>query len=120
MLIDGVVVVAAVAVFIATYIISVRDAVTEYDQSRGRTVGIRESINKAFPVLGLAPSIGLIIFFVVVPLVFSACVAFTNYSSPAHIPPTTLWIGWDLIISGHCLEAARSGLRPWAESRFGR
>lgn len=97
MLIDGVVVVAAVAVFIATYIISVRDAVTEYDQSRGRTVGIRESINKAFPVLGLAPSIGLIIFFVVVPLVFSACVAFTNYSSPAHIPPnnTVDWVGFD-------------------------
>ena len=57
---------------------------------------LSESINKAFPVL-LAPSIGLIIFFVVVPLVFSACVAFTNYSSPAHIPPnnTVDWVGFD-------------------------
>lgn len=96
MLIDGVVAVAVIAVFIAVYIISVRDALAEYGQSRTRTVGIRESINKAFPILGLVPSIGLIIFFVVVPLVFSACVAFTNYSSPAHIPPnnTVDWVGF--------------------------
>jgi arabinogalactan oligomer/maltooligosaccharide transport system permease protein len=97
MLIDGVVVVAMVAVFIAIYIVSVRDALNEYHQSRSRRVGIRESINNAFPVLGLGPSIGLIVFFVIVPLVFSACVAFTNYSSPLHIPPnnTVDWVGLD-------------------------
>jgi arabinogalactan oligomer/maltooligosaccharide transport system permease protein len=37
----------------------------------------------------------MILVFVVVPLVFSVCVAFTNYSAPAHIPPnnTVDWVG---------------------------
>ncbi|MFB5067827.1 MAG: carbohydrate ABC transporter permease [Candidatus Wallacebacter cryptica] len=95
MLIDGVVACAVIAIFISIYIISVRNALSEYEESRVRRIGIRESINRAFPILGLTPSIGLILFFVVVPLVFSACVAFTNYSSPRNIPPnnTVDWVG---------------------------
>jgi arabinogalactan oligomer/maltooligosaccharide transport system permease protein len=39
----------------------------------------------------------LLMFFVVVPLVFSALVSFTNYSSPYHIPPnnTVDWVGFE-------------------------
>lgn len=39
----------------------------------------------------------LILFFVVVPLIFSASVAFTNYSVPGNIPPnnTVDWVGLD-------------------------
>jgi arabinogalactan oligomer/maltooligosaccharide transport system permease protein len=48
-------------------------------------------------VFALAPAFVLILFFVVVPLVFSACVAFTNYSSPSNIPPNHMvdWVGLD-------------------------
>jgi arabinogalactan oligomer/maltooligosaccharide transport system permease protein len=37
----------------------------------------------------------MLLIFVVVPLVFSICVAFTNYSAPNHIPPnnTVDWVG---------------------------
>ena len=40
--------------------------------------------NKSFPIVGLMPMILLVLFFVVVPLIFSACVAFTNYSRRKH------------------------------------
>lgn len=47
--------------------------------------------------MGLAPSVVLVVFFVLVPLVFSALVAFTNYSAPNNIPPnnTVDWVGFD-------------------------
>lgn len=106
MLIDGVVVLVLVFVFIGVYIISVRSALAEYGQERTATIGLKEAINRAFPIFGLAPSVGLILLFVVVPLIFSACVAFTNYSSPGHIPPnnTVDWVGLEnfkTLFGGH-------------------
>ena len=106
MLIDGVVVLVLVFVFIGVYIISVRSALAEYDQERTARIGLKEAINRAFPIFGLAPSVGLILLFVVVPLIFSACVAFTNYSSPGHIPPnnTVDWVGLEnfkTLFGGH-------------------
>lgn len=105
MLIDGVVVLVLVFVFIGVYIISVRSALAEYDQERTARIGLKEAINRAFPIFGLAPSVGLILLFVVVPLIFSACVAFTNYSSPGHIPQTTQSIGWGWKTLRPCLVA---------------
>ena len=112
MLIDGIIVIAAVFLFITIYIISVRSALADYDQAvRSRTISIREGLNKAFPIFGLAPSVGLVIFFVIVPLVFSACVAFTNYSSPDHIPPnkTVDWVGFDNFVTLFGGNAAWTG-----------
>lgn len=95
MLIDGVIVIAALVVFITLYVISVKSALVDYDQAKRGKVSLKDGLNNAFPVFGLAPSVGLVVFFVIVPLVFSACVAFTNYSSPGHIPPnnTVDWVG---------------------------
>jgi arabinogalactan oligomer/maltooligosaccharide transport system permease protein len=117
MLIDGVMTFALIAIFAALYYISVRSALA--DERRQVTTGDVPSLRKqfgglangAFPVVGLAPTVILILFFVIVPLVFSACVAFTNYSTPDHIPPakTVDWVGLDnfnYMISG---EAAWSG-----------
>jgi len=103
MLIDGVAVLALIFLFIAVYAISVRSALNEYRDYtiEKRFKSSKESMSrlmgKAFPIFGLVPTVGLILFFVVVPLVFSASVAFTNYSSPAHIPPnnTVDWVGFD-------------------------
>ncbi|MBL0888044.1 carbohydrate ABC transporter permease [Myceligenerans indicum] len=102
LMIDGVVTLAVVAVFAAVYYISVRSALTEHrlgGAERPRT--IRDQLSalttRAFPILGLSPMLVLILFFVVVPLVFSTLVAFTNYSSPEHVPPanTVDWVGLD-------------------------
>lgn len=103
MLIDGVIVLAVIAIFIIIYIISVKSALAEYDgDSRG---------TKVFPILGLAPSVGLVVFFVLVPLVFSASVAFTNYSAPANIPPnnTVDWVGLDNFVTLFGGNAAWTG-----------
>lgn len=103
MLIDGIMICAILFIFIAAYAISIKSALNEYDDycSFGVLKNNRESmkgvLGKAFPIIGLAPTVLLVLFFVVVPLVFSASVAFTNYSAPDHIPPnnTVDWVGLD-------------------------
>jgi len=109
MLIDGVVTVAVVGLFICVYYISVKSALRIHQdymvgglpaasdkplpQRAWHT--FRDSLNRSFPILALAPSVLLVVFFVVVPLVFAALVAFTNYSFPHHLPPanTVDWVG---------------------------
>lgn len=103
MLIDGVMILAIVAIFVAIYVISVRGALQEYKefcinkQLKSNKDSIKNIEGKAFPIMGLAPSVVLVVFFVLVPLVFSALVAFTNYSAPNNIPPnnTVDWVGFD-------------------------
>lgn len=103
MLIDGVMILAIVAIFVAIYVISVRGALQEYKefcinkQFKSNKDSIKNIEGKAFPIMGLAPSVVLVVFFVLVPLVFSALVAFTNYSAPNNIPPnnTVDWVGFD-------------------------
>ena len=103
MLIDGVMTLAVIILFFVIYYISVRSSLAAYKDFciEKRLKSNRDSLNgllgKAFPIFGLAPTVGLIVFFVIVPLVFSAFVAFTNYSAPNHIPPnnTVDWVGFD-------------------------
>lgn len=101
MLIDGVITIAIVILFFVIYYISVHNALSAYrdfcieKKLKSNRDTLRGLFGKAFPVFGLAPTVGMVVFFVIVPLVFSALVAFTNYSSPAHIPPnnTVDWVG---------------------------
>lgn len=101
MLIDGILILAVVAIFIAVYVISIRSASKSYDEycRTKRFVSQKASLasfgNRAFPLAGLAPCVIMLLIFVVVPLVFSIAVAFTNYSAPDHIPPnsTVDWVG---------------------------
>lgn len=102
MLIDGVIILAVIFIFVAIYVISVKSALKSYKEYcvfghfKNEKNIISDTSQKAFPILALAPTVGLVLFFVVVPLVFSACVAFTNYAAPDHIPPnnTVDWVGF--------------------------
>ena len=102
MLVDGILILSIVAIFIVMYVLSVRSAVTGYKEYCQRKkyvtahTSLGQAAGKAFPIFGLAPAFLLIVFFVIVPLIFSICVAFTNYSSPEHIPPnnTVDWVGF--------------------------
>ncbi len=102
MLIDGILTIALIALFVALYVISVKSAKKTYEEyCRTKTISsdksfISEFGNKAFPVAGLAPTVVMLMIFVVVPLLFSIAVAFTNYSAPEHIPPknTVDWVGF--------------------------
>ncbi len=102
MLIDGILVLSLIAIFIIIYCISVKSAEKEYkDYCNKGFFGkqkdhLNTAIAKSFPIFGLAPAFIMIIIFVLVPLIFSVCVAFTNYSDPGHIPPnnTVDWVGF--------------------------
>lgn len=101
MLIDGVMMLAILGLYLAVYAISARSALKGWREYRitGKMPQSKnpfeELLNRAFPILGLSPAVLMIVFFVVVPLVFSVLVAFTNYSTPDHIPPnnTVDWVG---------------------------
>ncbi len=101
MLIDGILILALITFFIILYILSIKSAKKEYkDSCRKQGFGTQKehlntALGKSFPIFGLAPSFIIVIIFVVVPLLFSICVAFTNYSDPNHIPPnnTVDWVG---------------------------
>jgi arabinogalactan oligomer/maltooligosaccharide transport system permease protein len=101
MLIEGVMMLALLGLYLCVYFITVRSALKGWDgyRSTGRMPRNRnpfgELLNRAFPIFGLSPAVLLIVFFVIVPLVFSVLVAFTNYSTPDHIPPnnTIDWVG---------------------------
>ena len=112
MLIDGILIIAVIAIFIVTYILSVKSAQSGYAEycRTGRLKNQKEAIDsalgKSFPIFGLAPAFVMVIVFVVVPLVFSIAVAFTNYSDPSHIPPnnTVDWVGFQNfveLLGGH-------------------
>lgn len=99
MLIDGILTLALIAIFVAVYVISVKSAKKSYKEycriKRFPKKSFSETANSAFPLVGLAPCVVLLLVFVVVPLVFSVAVAFTNYSAPNHITPnnTVDWVG---------------------------
>lgn len=101
MLIDGIIVVMLVILFIGIYIISIKSALDEYkDYCREGFIKkskINDISTKTFPIIGLSPAVIMVVFFVVVPLIFSGCIAFTDYSLPDHIPPnnTVNWVGFD-------------------------
>ncbi len=103
MMIDGIMILAVVFLFILMYVVSVKSALSEYKNYciigyfSSNTKVLSGFGNKSFPIVGLLPLVLLVLFFVVVPLVFSAAVAFTNYSAPNHLSPnnTVDWVGGD-------------------------
>ncbi len=126
MLIDGVMVLMVVVLFLTVYVISVKSALDEYrffcmnGEIASNQQSVRQIFGKSFPMIALAPAVILVVFFVIVPLIFSAAVAFTDYSSPEHIPPnnTVNWVGFKNFT--HCLAGTRPGLPRWGVWRFGR
>ena len=70
----------------------------------------------AFPAIGIIPLILMISFFTLIPLLFSALVAFTNYSTPNHIPPANLvdWVGFRSFADMFASTGADGGANTWA------
>ena len=125
MLIDGILILSIVALFVAAYVISVRSAKKSYEEycRTKRFVSQKSSLeevgNKAFPITGLAPCVIMLLVFVVVPLLFSVAVAFTNYSAPNNIPPknTVDWVGFQnfkaLLFGGTNWSAGFARIAIW-------
>lgn len=100
-LVDGIIALFIIAIFVIAYVVSVRSAVAGYEDYclDGRTKSNKESmqgaVGRAFPLFGLAPALILVIFFVIIPLVFSIIIGFTNWSLPDHLTPgaPVNWVG---------------------------
>ncbi|MDO3411336.1 sugar ABC transporter permease [Saccharibacillus sp. CPCC 101409] len=120
MMIYGLVAFLFLALFIAFYILNVRDA---YTVGRLREQGnaaptVRETLryasDKGFPYLMLSlPTVG-VLFFTVLPILFMVLIAFTNYAAPDHIPPKNLvdWVGFATFKNLLTLKA-------WSHTFFG-
>jgi arabinogalactan oligomer/maltooligosaccharide transport system permease protein len=102
MLVEGIVFAILLIGFIALYIANIRDAIKteEHFARTGSYPGVRAFMSSladtSFAAVGLSPVIVMLTFFVIVPLLFSVLIAFTNYSSPNNIPPakTVDWVGF--------------------------
>ena len=103
MMINGLFVIIILAIFVYLYYSSIVSAKKEGEKiiKKGHFPSKLETRNdlsqNAFPIIGMAPPVVMICFFTIIPLLFSALVAFTNYSSPDHIPPANLvdWVGFE-------------------------
>ncbi|XID92157.1 carbohydrate ABC transporter permease [Paenibacillaceae bacterium WGS1546] len=95
MMIYGVLSLLVVFLFILVYALNIRDAVV-VSRRRRQGGGTRLLNDGVFPwMLLVLPMIG-VLFFTIMPIVFTSLIAFTNYASPNHIPPKNLvdWVGF--------------------------
>jgi len=102
LLIGGLITLVILSIYIVIFIMNVRDAYQtgSIRDKGGKVHSIRQTWayakDRNFPLLLLSiPAIG-VLFLTIMPIVFMIMLAFTNYSSPDHIPPATLidWVGF--------------------------
>ncbi|MGE8204644.1 ABC transporter permease subunit [Heyndrickxia sp. NPDC080065] len=106
LMIDGIIYLISFLLLLWVYYLTIRDA---YKVGNNRELGIQPNSFKktllniwenGFPYILLTPSILFTAFLTILPLLFGILIAFTNYSSPNHIPPRSLvdWVGFDSFI----------------------
>lgn len=102
LLMNGILSVLLIAISVAMYVYNIKDA---YRTAKRAEEGKKDrvpkkfldKVDRLFPFLMLLPAVVACIFLVIFPVVSSFTIAFTNYSSPYHIPPKNLidWVGLD-------------------------
>ncbi len=121
MMINGIFALIIIAFFVFLYILNINSAKASVKKfiKIGHFQTWKEARNdisqNSFATIGIAPSIVMIAIFSVIPLLFSALVAFTNYSSPDHIPPNNLvdWVGLENFVQ---MFSMKVGGGEWART----
>jgi len=101
LLIDGIIAVILLVIIAIMYYVNIIDAkrTGELREKDEKPMRAKEFIlhvwDKHFPKFMLIPAFLFIVFFVLLPIVFTVSIAFTNYSSPNYLPPKNLidWVG---------------------------
>ncbi len=100
LLMNGILSVILLLLVILAYALNLADAyktgkLMESGNEKQRPGGIGSVLDRLFPVFMLTPAFVVSVFLVVFPMLCSFAIAFTNYSSPYHIPPKSLvsWVG---------------------------
>lgn len=90
------------ALAVLAYVLNIVDAYRtgkdlESGKEKQKIGGVKNLLDKLFPVFMLTPAFIVSVFLVIFPMISSFAIAFTNYSSPYHIPPKNLisWVGFD-------------------------
>ena len=118
-LIDGLFYLILAIMFIIVYVITIKNAMTSYEDFclDGRMKSQKESVagmaGKSFPIFAMAPAFLLILFFVVVPLLFSMLAAFTSYSDSGEIKGGANSFGW---VGFENFSTMFSGTSGWSGS----
>ncbi len=102
----GIINLISMGIFICVYILNIKDA-----RKNGalKDTGIKANSFKqtlkyltenGFPYVLLTPSLIITLFLTFLPLLFGIFLAFTNYSSPNHLPPKNLvqWVGFQSFV----------------------
>jgi len=114
MLVEGVMALIASLLLTAAYLFNVSDA---RSSTRSR-LSIREQLadiyDRKFALIVLSPAFIACIAFIILPIIITVLVSFTNYSAPNHIPPRNLvdWVGFKNFF-------ALFELRIWSNTFFG-
>lgn len=106
LMIEGIIFLIASLLFLWVYILNIRDALKIGElRDSGKTPNslkqtCKNVLENGFPYILLTPSILFTAFLTVLPLLFGVLIAFTNYSSPNHLPPKSLvdWVGFQTFI----------------------
>lgn len=101
LLIQGIISLLVIGLLIVIYFINIKDAkntaelLERGEERRTFKEFLRYVWDKYFPMFMLTPTILAVTFVTLLPIIFTFCIAFTNYSSPYHLPPRSLvdWVG---------------------------
>jgi arabinogalactan oligomer/maltooligosaccharide transport system permease protein len=114
MLVEGVIALTVAILFVCIYIANVKDArnITSYKLSIVEQ--IKDIYDKKFVALVLSPAFVASLLFIILPILITVLVSFTNYSAPNHIPSRNLvdWVGFKNFL-------ALFELKIWSSTFFG-
>lgn len=102
LLIEGVVVIIMLCILVGLYIWNIKDAKKiGYEMDNGNSYMttkqyLMKVYDRSFVSIMLTPATLGVLFFILLPIMVTVLVAFTNYSAPDHIPPRNLvdWVGF--------------------------
>ena len=102
LLIDGIISILVLSLVLIVYYINIVDARNNAKLlEKGKPIlkgkeYFKHIWEKHFPMFMITPAFLFIVFFVLLPIIFTISIAFTNYSSPNHLPPRALvdWVGF--------------------------
>lgn len=102
LMLDGLITCIVILLFIGVYALNIVDArrtskrIDKGGKPQSAIEFIKHMWAEYFPHIMITPAFLFTVFFILLPIIFTFAVAFTNYSSPNHIPPGKLvdWVGF--------------------------
>lgn len=92
LMLQGIISILLIAIFVGIYLYSIRDARKPKEEKK---VSFKEAVDRNFHYIVMTPGILALMFFILLPIIFTVLIAFTDYSAPYHLPPRNLvnWVG---------------------------